>query len=89
MKKVALGFIFLIFLSTLIFAQGFYFDIGINDIGISTTAIDDYNYSSFGLSPGLKAGLGPLGNIPIYVVGETFFYIVTQMIIGVLMTLRK
>jgi len=72
MKKIVLGFTFLIVLSMPIFTQEFYFDIGINNIGVSLTAIDDNNSSSFGAGLGLKVGFGPLGNIPIYIVYETF-----------------
>ncbi|MDR0289468.1 MAG: hypothetical protein LBI06_00855 [Treponema sp.] len=64
MKKIVLGAIFLIFLPFCVFAQGFYFDIG-PTIGRA----DNYPLTIIDLS--LKAGYGPVGNIPVYIVVET------------------
>jgi hypothetical protein len=60
-------------------AQGFYFDIGIGLGGAWTkldgTDVSDYfktsnvKFTQFGVDLGLKAGYGPIANIPIYIVG--------------------
>lgn len=73
MKKVIFGFIFLVFLSMPIFTQGLYLDIGINDIGLRIRSTEDDAYSNFGVSTGLKAGYGPFGNTPLYLVGELVY----------------
>jgi hypothetical protein len=56
-------------------AQGFYFDIGIG-IGGATTKLDGIDVSKsigdvteLGVDLGLKAGYGPIANIPLYIVG--------------------
>ena len=73
-KKPVFALVFFIIAALHVSAQGFYFDIGVNS-GISIKKIDGY-YSLIGLlSPGLKAGFGPLGNIPIYVVGEYNYFV--------------
>jgi hypothetical protein len=59
-------------------AQGFYFDIGLG-AGGAWTEIDGNNVSKIlgvtgvdeaGVDIGLKAGYGPVGDIPMYIVGE-------------------
>jgi len=75
MKKI---FIIGILLLTALFtanAQGFYFDIGIG-FGGATTKLDGNdvsklvsNVTEVGVDFGLKAGYGPILNIPLYVVG--------------------
>ena len=71
MKKLVIVFIFIIFLSMPIFAQGYYFDIGINNIGANITVIESNgHFSLLGYGLGLIAGFGPLDNMPIYIVGE-------------------
>jgi hypothetical protein len=58
-------------------AQGFYFDIGIG-VGGAWTKIDGHDTSTLfsdssvteiGVDFGLKAGYGPIANIPLYIVG--------------------
>ena len=78
-KLIILSFIFC-FVSLMTYAQGFYFDIGLG-LGKGWTKVDSYDMvdelKSAGISVneiaidlGLKAGYGPFGNIPLYVVGE-------------------
>jgi hypothetical protein len=61
-------------------AQGFYFDIGLG-FGKAWTVVDGYdiakelksvdsNINELAIDLGLKAGYGPFGNVPLYVVGE-------------------
>jgi hypothetical protein len=80
MKKTIFLGLFLIMVSLSVFAQGFYFDIGLG-IGKGWTKIDGsdivdelknagVNVSELSFDFGLKAGYGPFGNIPVYVVGE-------------------
>jgi hypothetical protein len=64
MKKIVLVVIFLIILPFCVFAQGFYFDIG------PTIGYADNEYSITYIDLGLKAGYGPFGNTPVYVVAE-------------------
>jgi hypothetical protein len=59
-----LGVILIKFLPFCVFAQGFYFDVG-PTIGRA----DNYPLTMIDFS--LKAGYGPFGNIPVYVVAET------------------
>jgi len=84
MKKIILALILLMFFSFSVSAQKFYFDIGagfaINamdtseGIFFSGTTVDAFSsYSSFsaiGSDIGIKIGFGPLGNVPIYIVGD-------------------
>ena len=80
MKKCILVIFITITISISAFAQGFYFDIGLG-LGMGWTKIDGTDFvdylKSYGgsvdeiaIDLGLKAGYGPFGNIPIYVVGE-------------------
>jgi len=76
MKKLMFMIAFFVFVLMSVFAQGFYFDIGLG-IGGSSTKINGIDISStfygvdeLGGELGLKAGYGPIGNKPIYVVGE-------------------
>jgi hypothetical protein len=63
--------------STFLFSQSFYFDIGLG-FGKATTEIDGNNISDFmdssvteiGVELGLKLGYGPIGGIPLYLVGD-------------------
>ena len=72
MKKPVFALMFLVATALHVSAQGFYFDAGVN-IGASITEVEGYNSSPllWGWGFGLKAGFGPLGNVPIYVVGVT------------------
>jgi hypothetical protein len=80
MKKIIIMGLVFIIASFSISAQGFYFDIGIG-FGKAWTEINGYdlvdtldsagtNVDELAVDLGLKAGYGPLGNIPLYVVGE-------------------
>jgi len=78
-KWVVLAFVFC-FVSLTTYAQGFYFDVGLG-LGKGWTKVDGYDMvdglksagvsvSELAFELGLKAGYGPFGNIPLYVVGE-------------------
>jgi len=75
MKRILIiGILLLIVLFTAN-AQGFYFDIGMG-LGGTTTELDGIdvsklvgNATEIGLDLGLKAGYGPISNIPLYIVG--------------------
>jgi len=80
MKKLVVLGILLIFTSLSLSAQGFYFDIGLGfgkggtKIG-SKDVVDDLkrlgaSVDEIGVDLGFKAGYGPIGNMPIYLVGE-------------------
>jgi len=80
MKKIIISAVLMIFCSLPVFAQGLYFDIGLG-FGKGKTKIDGVDYYKFvknlGFSPsqlgmefGLKAGYGPIGDMPLYIVGE-------------------
>ncbi|MHC6203016.1 hypothetical protein ACYULU_07465 [Breznakiellaceae bacterium SP9] len=80
MKKIILTSAFLLTISFVTVAQGFYFDTGLG-VGKACTKLDGYDIvdelKSEGLSVdeiavdfGLKAGFGPFDTIPLYVVGE-------------------
>jgi hypothetical protein len=80
MKRSVVFCIFLIIASVSVSAQGFYFDIGLG-LGRGWTEVDGIDMvdslKSVGANPnelaadiGLKAGGGPFGNIPLYIVGE-------------------
>jgi len=81
MKKSLILVVFFICASLAVSAQGFYFDIGLG-FGKAWTIVEghdivkelrsagaDINETAVDLS--LKAGYGPFGTIPLYVVGET------------------
>ena len=71
MKKLVFIFIFFFMVMFTLSAQGFYFDVGISNLGLSFTSIEGHNTPvEFGIGLGLKAGYGPFGNIPIYAVSE-------------------
>lgn len=78
MKKILIVSLLLTGLAFSVSAKGFYFDIGLG-VGGGTTKIDDqdvgdlFNSSdviNLAVDLGLKAGYGPFGDIPLYVVGE-------------------
>jgi hypothetical protein len=78
MKKMLCAVLFASALTCGAAAQGFYFDIGMG-MGFPTTKVDGDNMKDdfggsgimeIGLDLGLKAGYGPFGGIPLYVVGE-------------------
>ena len=80
MKKYIILMVFFVSVSFAVSAQGFYFDIGFG-LGKAWTKVDGYDMvdelKSAGISVrevavdlGLKAGYGPFGNIPLYVIGE-------------------
>ncbi|GHU57710.1 hypothetical protein FACS189444_0240 [Spirochaetia bacterium] len=78
MKKILLIGLILTGLSFSVSAQGFYFDIGLG-VGGATTKIDEYDVGDLfkgsgvidlGVDLGLKAGYGPFGEVPLYIVGE-------------------
>jgi len=79
MKKLAIIGILLIVGLSSVNAQGLYFDVGIG-VGRAWTRVDGENIASsyrsaginltqFGVDLGLKAGYGPIANMPLYVVG--------------------
>jgi hypothetical protein len=80
MKKIGISGLFLIVASLSVSAQGFYFDIGLGfgkgwteAEGIDMVdALEDsgINVDEIAVDIGLKAGYGPFGNIPLYIVGE-------------------
>jgi hypothetical protein len=78
-KAIVLGTLFVMF-SIPVSAQGFYFDIGLG-LGKGWTKVNGVDmvdkFKSAGVSVdetavdiGLKAGYGPFGQIPLYVIGE-------------------
>jgi hypothetical protein len=80
MKKVIVLGILLVVVSLSVSAQGFYFDIGFG-LGKGWTNIEDIDMvdslkdagvsvDEMAVDIGLKAGYGPFGNIPLYVIGE-------------------
>ncbi|MDR1390348.1 MAG: hypothetical protein LBJ31_10295 [Treponema sp.] len=80
MKKAVVLVILFVLISLPVSAQGFYFDIGLG-FGKGWTKVegvdmvDALNDAGAGADEiavdiGLKAGYGPFGNIPLYVVGE-------------------
>jgi hypothetical protein len=80
MKKIIALLMFSLVVSFSAFAQGFYFDIGLG-IGKGWTQADGNDMVSdlknagvsvkeLAVDIGLKAGCGPFGKIPLYVVGE-------------------
>ena len=80
MKKIAVLVAFLMIISMSVSAQGFYFDIGLG-IGGAWTKINGIDFSDtlkslgvnvkeLGVDLGLKAGYGPIANIPLYIVGS-------------------
>jgi hypothetical protein len=76
MKKSMILVFFLFFVTLAVYAQGFYFDIGLG-LGKGWTKIDgndvmdlSTDLSEMAVDIGLKAGYGPLGTIPLYIVGE-------------------
>jgi hypothetical protein len=85
----------LIVVSLSVSAQGFYGDAGIiiggrfsifDRTDTSTNSLKNEKYFGIGMALDLKAGYGPFGNIPIYVVGEystfpTFSWIPPESII--------
>ncbi|MDR0495676.1 MAG: hypothetical protein LBG95_08650 [Treponema sp.] len=87
MKKPVFLCVFMFIAPLFIWAQGFYFDIGINLGGPTANYVyeqvydgGEFPFKETGLNPltgklQLKAGYGPFGNIPVYVVayGEIVF----------------
>ena len=74
MKKIIISAA-LILCSLPVFAQGLYFDIGLG-FGKGWTTIGGEkpitgNPSELTMDMGLKLGYGPIGGIPLYIVGET------------------
>jgi len=77
MKRHVLAILLFVSASLTVYAQGFYFDIGIG-FGSATTKIDGQNVNNLfgssvedlGVELGMKFGYGPVTNIPLYVVGE-------------------
>jgi hypothetical protein len=80
MKRLVVFCFFLIVTSLSVSAQGFYFDVGLG-LGKGWTKIngtdmlddlasDGVKVDEIAVDFGLKAGYGPFGNIPLYVVGE-------------------
>ena len=79
MKKIV--FLIFILLSFSIYGQGIYFDGGVG-VGFGWTNIDGHSVAdaieslgykidtNFAFEVGFKAGYGPFGNIPLYVIGE-------------------
>ncbi|MDR0455754.1 MAG: hypothetical protein LBH20_03610 [Treponema sp.] len=73
MKKSILIFVFLLIVSMSVSAQGVYFDIGVG--GGPNFFINGIGSAFDG---GFKVGYGPFGNIPLYVIGESNFFIGTS-----------
>ena len=80
MKKILLLAFIICFASLTAFGQGFYFDIGLG-LGKGWTKIDGkdvvdgikdagVSVSEIAVDIGFKAGYGPFGKLPLYVVGE-------------------
>ena len=77
MKRIAVLVLFLIIASLSVSAQGLYFDIGLG-VGGAWTKLDgndvsdifDGSVSEIGVDIGLKAGYGPIANLPFYIVGN-------------------
>jgi hypothetical protein len=80
MKKVVVFVILLVLISFSVSAQGFYFDIGLG-FGKGWTEVEGVDMvdalkdggvsvDEIAADIGLKAGYGPFGNIPLYVLGE-------------------
>jgi len=77
MKSFIISIAFLIVASLSVSAQGFYFDIGVG-IGKAWTKLDgnsvsdvfDGSVTEAGVDIGLKAGYGPIANLPFYIVGN-------------------
>jgi len=81
MKKALILVVFFICASLAVSAQGFYFDAGLG-LGKAWTAVDGHDFAKevkaaeagineMAVDFGFKAGYGPFGTIPLYVVGET------------------
>ena len=77
MRKIIGFVVFFGIVSFSVSAQGFYFDIGIG-VGGAWTRIDGNDASDFfgggnvreiGVDLGIKAGFGPIANMPLYIVG--------------------
>jgi hypothetical protein len=80
MKRMVLAGVISTLFSLSVSAQGFYFDVGLG-VGQAWTEIDgvDFakvskdagvNLTEIGIDMGLKAGYGPVGSLPLYVIGE-------------------
>jgi hypothetical protein len=80
MKRVIILVGFFLIVSLSVSAQGFYLDLGLG-IGKGWTKVNEIDsvdvfedagisVSELAIDIGLKAGYGPFGNIPLYVVGE-------------------
>ena len=78
MKRLVFLAMFLFIGLVSVSAQGFYFDIGIG-VGLCTTEIDNEDVydalyfpgiKEIAVDVGLKAGYGPIGGLPIYIVGD-------------------
>ena len=78
MRKILMASLLVTGIAFSVSAQGFYFDIGLG-MGWPTTKFDGTDSHNFitgsgikerGYDLGLKAGFGPLGKIPLYIVGE-------------------
>jgi hypothetical protein len=80
MKRLVFSAVFLMSASLIVSAQGFYFDIGLG-FGKAWTEVEGVDMArsfedagvsvdEMAIDVGLKAGYGPFGNIPLYVVGE-------------------
>jgi len=81
MKKSIIMAVFFICVSSAVFAQGFYFDIGLgigpviteingqdvfNELKFAGASVDE----KFGQDFSIKIGYGPFNNIPLYILGE-------------------
>ncbi|MCL2758751.1 MAG: outer membrane beta-barrel protein [Treponema sp.] len=79
MKKTIILMALVVIVSVSVSAQGFYFDVGAG-VGKGWTKIDGIDFAKeikkegsieeTGVEFGLKAGFGPFGNIPLYVVAD-------------------
>ena len=77
MKKLVVVINMLLSSTFFLFSQGLYFDIGIG-IGKATTEFDGTDFSDLmdssvteiGVDLGLKIGYGPIGDVPIYIIGD-------------------
>jgi len=77
MKKYLLISLLFLFMTSSVFSQGLYFDIGFG-VGNAKTEIDGYDVSDLfdssvteiGVDLGLKLGYGPVASMPIYIIGE-------------------
>lgn len=77
MKRLLIVITMLAITSVTAYSQGLYFDIGAG-VGSATTKFDGHDFSKdvdssvdeIGIGLGVRIGYGPIGNYPIYIVGD-------------------